>query len=223
MTKPHDSRAGGVPLHEAVVFRPKAHDFALVIPVINEGSRILGQLERIRDLSPSVDVGMADGGSTDGSMQPALLDKLEVRALLVKTDSGQLSAQLRMGYAWCLDEGYRGIITVDGNGKDNVRAIDLFVEKLKEGFDLIQGSRYLIGGKAVNTPLDRRLAGSLIHAPLISIASGFRYTDTTNGFRGYSAQLLTDPGVAVFRPIFDRYNLLLREMTDGFPSSGIIC
>ncbi len=208
MMMQHDPKAAGVPLYERTVFRKKTHDFALVIPVINEGSRILSQLERIKELSPRVDVVLADGGSTDGSMQPAILDKLEVRALLVKTDSGKLSAQLRMGYAWCLDEDYRGIITVDGNGKDNVQAISRFVEKLQEGFDLIQGSRYLPGGEALNTPLDRRLAGSLIHAPLISIGGGFRYTDTTNGFRGYSAQLLRDPRVSPFRPIFDRYNLL---------------
>jgi hypothetical protein len=32
-----------------------------------------------------------------------------------------------MAYAWALDEGYKGIVTVDGNGKDGVKAISSFV------------------------------------------------------------------------------------------------
>ncbi len=113
-----------------------------------------------------------------------------------------------MAYAWCLDEGYAGIVTIDGNGKDNVTAIDTFVAKLDAGFDYIQGSRYLPGGAALNTPLDRKLAGRLIHAPLLSLAGRRWYTDTTNGFRAYSARYLADPRVAPFRAEFDRYALL---------------
>ena len=48
-------------------FHEKRRAHALVIPVINEGERIRGQLERIRDADLPVDVIVADGGSTDGS------------------------------------------------------------------------------------------------------------------------------------------------------------
>jgi hypothetical protein len=73
--------------------------------------------------------------------------------------------------------------------------------------DFVQGSRYLPGGKAINTPLDRHIAVRCLHAPLISLSAGYHYTDTTNGFRAFSAKLLSDPRVAVFRDIFDTYNL----------------
>ena len=95
-----------------------------------------------------------------------------------------------MAYAWCLDEGYAGIVTIDGNGKDGVEAIDAFVAKLEAGFAYVQGSRYRPGGEAVNTPLERKIAGRLIHAPLLSLAGRRWYTDTTNGFRAYSAVYL---------------------------------
>jgi len=42
-----------------------------VIPVINEGDRIRGQLMRIRDSGLPVDVIVADGGSTDGLLDAA--------------------------------------------------------------------------------------------------------------------------------------------------------
>lgn len=197
-----------IPDYEELALSPKANDYALVIPVINEGERIQRQLGRIMAAKPHVDVVVADGGSTDGSLDPDFLAQVGVRALLVKKGPGKLGAQLRMAYAWALDEGYKGIVTIDGNGKDGVDAIDLFVRKLEEGYDYVQGSRYVPGGQAINTPLDRKLAGRLIHAPMLSLSGRRRFTDTTNGFRAYSAQYLLDPRVAPFRGIFDRYALL---------------
>jgi len=47
----------------------------------------------------------------------------------------------------------------------------------------------------------------VIHAPLISLASGKRHTDTTNGFRAYSRRLLEDPRVAPLRDLFTTYEL----------------
>ena len=197
-----------VPAYEEVVLALRGSRYALVIPVINEGERIQNQLRAIHNLRLPLDVIIADGGSTDGSMKPDFLSEVGVAALLIKTGSGRLSAQLRMAYAWALARGYEGVITIDGNGKDGVEALPQFVKALDEGYGIVQGSRYAPGGKAENTPLDRLLAGKLIHAPLISLGARFRFTDTTNGFRAYSAQALRDRRVAPFRPIFMNYNLL---------------
>jgi dolichol-phosphate mannosyltransferase len=197
-----------VPESEIKRFRPRTHEYVLVIPVINEGDRIRRQLRAIYQLKPLVDVVLADGGSTDGSLDIDFLSANGCRAILTKKGPGKLGAQLRMAYAWALDEGYQGIITVDGNGKDGVEAIDAFVEKLQAGFDYIQGSRYIAGGHAINTPIDRKIGGRFIHAPLLSLFGRHWYTDTTNGFRGYSARYLSDPRVAPFRSVFGGYELL---------------
>ena len=69
-------------------------------------------------------------------------------------------------------------------------------------------SRYIPGGKALNTPLLRTMAIHLLHAPVISLAAGFRYTDTTNGFRAFSRHYLLDNRVQPFREIFVTYELL---------------
>lgn len=197
-----------VPAFLQQVLRPRVHDHALVIPVLNEGDRIRAQLARIHDLAPAVDVILADGGSTDGALSADVLQATGVNTLLIKQGPGRLSAQLRMAYAVCCARGYRGIVTVDGNGKDGVDAIPHFIAKLEEGYGLVQGSRYLPGGVAENTPRDRWIAGRLVHAPVISLAARQRFTDTTNGFRAYSAEALLDARVAPFRSVFDRYNLL---------------
>jgi dolichol-phosphate mannosyltransferase len=197
-----------IPTFDEAVFTARRHDVALVIPVINEGDRIRDQLQRLRQLDFPIDIVIADGGSSDGSLEHDFLRETGVRALLVKTSPGRLSAQLRMAYAWCLLQGYGGVVTMDGNGKDGVAAVAGFIARLDEGYDFIQGSRFIEGGEAVNTPLDRALAAKFIHAPLISLAAGKRFTDTTNGFRGYSARALRDPRVATFRDVFSEYALL---------------
>jgi hypothetical protein len=47
----------------------------------------------------------------------------------------------------------------------------------------------------------------LLHAPLLSRAAGFRYTDTTNGFRAYSRRFLEDARVDPLRAVFNGYEL----------------
>jgi dolichol-phosphate mannosyltransferase len=188
----------------------RQHPWCVVIPVINEGDRIKNLLARMAALSISTiaDVIIVDGGSTDGSLEITYLRTNGVRGLLVKTGPGKLSAQLRCAYSFALDQGYEGIITIDGNDKDDPDAIPQFIDALRNGVDFVQASRYIQGGVAENTPLSRDLAIRLIHAPLLSLASGFKWTDTTQGFRAYSRKMLLDPKLAPFRDIFSTYELL---------------
>lgn len=186
---------------------PKRSKYCVCIFVINEGKKIRTQLESMGEISQNIDVIIADGGSTDGSLELDFLQSVSVRTLLTKQDKGNLSAQMRMAFAYALLEGYEGIITIDGNNKDDPSAIPAFVQALDEGFDHVQGSRFIPGGKAIDTPWERYWAVRLIHAPLISLAAGFHYTDTTNGFRAYSGRLLLDSRVAPFRHVFSGYEL----------------
>lgn len=195
------------PDFEAKEFRKKQHKYAVCVFVINEGVRVQKQLQKMKQYVDKVDVIVADGGSTDGSLEDDFLKSVGVRALLTKKGPGKLSAQMRMAFAYTLHAGYEGIVVVDGNGKDDITAIPNFIKLLEEGYDHIQGSRFVPGGKAINTPLSREIGLHLIHAPLISLAAGKRHTDTTNGFRGYSAKLLSDTDIDVFRDIFQTYEM----------------
>lgn len=196
-----------VPDYRVDLLSPRASDLVVVVFVINEGEKVRKQLLRMRDVCEGLDVVVADGGSTDGSLDLEFLAEAGVTALLTKTSSGKLSAQMRMAFAFAFDQGYEGVIAIDGNGKDGVEAIPEFARLLRDGYDHIQGSRFIPGGKAINTPLSRLVGLKLLHAPLISFASRTRQTDTTNGFRGYSRRLLEDPEVDLFRDIFQTYEL----------------
>ncbi len=218
-------RVDGVPAYTAVSFVAAKHTTALVIPILDEGERVVTQLKEIQRVRPNVDVIIADGGSIDGSTAPDLLAQLGVTTLLTKIGHGQLSAQLRMAFRHCLDSGYEFIITMDGNGKDGVEGVEKIRQALISGFDFVQGSRFLEGGKHENTPLSRFLAVRLLHAPLTSIGANRWYTDTTNGFRGHSSRLLADARVHTFRDCFDSYELLaylpIRAARLGFRTTEV--
>jgi len=72
------------------------------IPVINECDRIKNQLSKMKKNNLLADIIIADGGSTDKSVDADVLKSLGVRSLLVKKGPGKLSAQLRMGFYYAL-------------------------------------------------------------------------------------------------------------------------
>ena len=203
-------RQPGVPKFECNCFKEKQSEYALLIPVINEGDRIIAELTRAMEhgIAEIVDIILCDGNSTDGSTDPEKLISLGVNTLLIKQDTGRQGAQLRMGIWWALERGYRGIVTIDGNNKDSIEDVPSFLKKLDEGYDFIQGSRFVKGGKAIHTPWMRLLSVRLIHAPIISLTARHHFTDTTNAYRAYSARYLTHPEVQPLRDIFITYELL---------------
>ena len=201
-------KAPGVPDFTQTEYHPKRTKYCVCIPIINEGERIVAELKRAQEynIDKMADIIILDGGSTDGSTDK--MKELGVNTLLVKKGAGKQGAQFRMGFYFCKERGYDGIITIDGNNKDSIEDIPKFIEKLDNGYDLIQGSRFIKGGKGINTPLVRLISLRLLHAPIISLTAGQWFTDTTNAFRGYSMRYLSDERVDIFREVFDTYELL---------------
>jgi dolichol-phosphate mannosyltransferase len=205
-----DGQPHQTPAYRVDRWSGRTRSACVVIPVINEGDRIGKLLARMAELGvpDQADIVIADGGSKDGSLSDERLDAARVAGLLVKTGPGKLSAQLRCAYDFVLAQGYDEIITIDGNNKDDPDAIPAFIEAVRDGYDFVQASRFIKGGVEENTPLKRRLAIRLVHAPMLSVASGFSWTDTTQGFRAYSRRMLLDPRMAIFRDAFTTYELL---------------
>ena len=122
-----------VPAAEVHELAPRASRYCILIPVLDEGERIRRQLVAMQHRGAGADVIITDGGSTDGSMNLEFLRQHGVRALLIKRGPGRVGAQLRIGFAYCLRQGYEGIVTIDGNGKDGVEALASFLEALDQG------------------------------------------------------------------------------------------
>lgn len=213
-----------IPMFKTPLWLGKTQSYAVVIPVINEGGRIQSLLDRMatQNVSAIADIIIVDGGSTDGSLDLEYIKGIGVQGLLVMTDPGKLSSQLRCAYAFALDYGYEGVITIDGNDKDDPEAIKRFIDSLSHGVDFVQASRYVDGGIAENTPKMRDFAIRWIHAPLLNLSSGSRWTDSTQGFRGYSRKMLLDPDISPFRDNMVAYELLF-YLSYRAPKLGYHC
>lgn len=211
-----------LPDYELYTLGEKKNKYLICIPVLNEGEKFKNQLKKMKEeeVDRVADIMICDGGSTDGSGSADMLREYGIVALAIRKSKGHMSDQLMLGYYYAILHGYEGTITMDGNGKDGVEGIFHFAKALDEGYEMIQGSRYIKGGTAVNTPKMRALAIKCIHVPIINLLSGFRYTDTTNGFRAHNIKVLKDERIQPFRyGTFPTY-ALIHYMTVIAPRLG---
>ena len=105
-----------IPAYEVKEFRPKTTKYAVCVFLINEGDKIKKQLARMAAQADLADIIIADGGSTDGSLSEDVLKSANVKALLTKKEPGKLGTQMRMAFAYCLEQGYEGVVVVDEMG-----------------------------------------------------------------------------------------------------------
>jgi len=200
-------KTDGVPRFECTEYCGKTKEYALLILVVNEGRRIIKELKWAcyYHAADYADIVICDGGSTYGYAKEPFLQKLGVNSLLVKRDIGKQGAQLRMGFWWALQRGYKGIVTVDGGNMGSIEEMPHFIDKLVEGYDFVQGSRFIKAGKEITTPLARIVSVRKIHALVRPITAYYEFTDITNTFRGYSSKYLQDKKVQPFRENFMAY------------------
>ena len=194
------------PLSTLFEFHAKNNPYALIIGVYNEGDKFAKQLAALQPYRHMVDIIIADGRSTDGATTPEVL-KDKVRTLLINQEKKRgLGIQYRSALSYALSQNYNATIMMDGNNKDGVEAIPQFIDKLNEGYDFIQGSRFMLGGCHKNTPVDRFLGIRFVFNPIMYLGSGFYSTDGMNGFKACSRAFLCDPRAQLFRDVFAVYN-----------------
>lgn len=200
-----------IPKYRATEISKKKNEYCLCMPVINEGERLAKELERAKysKVTELLDIIILDSGTTDGSTDIEKLKKIGVNTLIEMEEKKKYtqSKALRVGFYFAMQRNYKGVITIDGNNKDSIEDAYKFINKLEDGYDYVQGSRYMIGGKAINTPPLREFAIKNIHAPIISSICKKEYTDTTSLFRGYSKNYILNEKVQPFRDIFKSYEL----------------
>lgn len=174
---------------------------AAVLPLYNEGP---AAADLVRRMPSSVwRTFVVDDGSTDDGS--ALAAAAGATVLRLGRNRG-VGAAIRCGLDAALEAGCGSVVIMAASGKDRPEEIPTLLAKLDEGFDYVQGSRFMAGGASVNLPFIRRL---LIHGftLMFRLLTGFAGTDVTNGFRAYRLSLLDDPRVRLHQQWLDRYEL----------------
>ena len=177
----------------------------ICIPCYNEERKLGAVLRRIpREIVTEVVV--VDDGSTDRTAEIARAQGATVLQHLPPRGVGSCIWQ---GISYAQQQGAEIIAFVAGNDKDAPEELARLIKPIQEeGFDLVQGSRYLKGGRHGGPmPRHRVLATKVVHPWIFYLASGRWITDTTNGFRALRLSTLKDKAIDLSQPWLRRYEL----------------
>jgi len=162
-----------------------------VLPTYNESENIDRVVRKIRSALPEATVLVVDDSSPDGTadMAEVLGKELAQVEVLRRPAKAGLGSAYRAGFAWGLDRGFDAMVEMDADLSHDPDALRELLRPLEDGADLVVGSRYMPGGTIPNWRLHRRLLsqGGNIYA---SVVLGLHVTDSTSGFRAYSAGIL---------------------------------
>ena len=119
-----------------------------------------------------------------------------------------VGAAIRTAIQYALDQGYVTIVIMAGNNKDHPDEIPNLIDPiLNEGYDFVQGSRYLEGQRiGGDMPAYRKWATKL-HPWLLSFFLKMKLTDSTNGFRAMRLSIFKDKDLNINQPWLDTYEL----------------
>jgi dolichol-phosphate mannosyltransferase len=163
----------------------------VILPTYNERENLPLIVPRIRAALPGATILVVDDGSPDGTGH--LADEMAAAdpnlRVLHRTAKEGLARAYAAGFAVALDGGADAVVQIDADGSHDPAAVPAFLDALRAGADLVLGSRYVRGGRAVDWPLLRRfvsLGGNLYSQAILWLP----YRDLTGGFKAWRAEAL---------------------------------
>ncbi|MEJ5167167.1 MAG: glycosyltransferase family 2 protein, partial [Thermoanaerobaculia bacterium] len=117
-----------------------------------------------------------------------------------------VGASIRSGLYYGLKRGFDIAVILSGSGKTPPYQIPDLLRPLYEGFEFVQGSRYLKGGKLLNAPLHRSF-GTKAYTFLFSLFCGKKIKDASSGFRAFYLSILRDKRINLRQKWLNSYEL----------------
>lgn len=174
--EPEGLRSGAVPAPRTLV----------VIPALDEEDSLPEVLARLRSSHPELDVLVVDDGSTDDTAAVARRAGVAVVSLPFNLGIG---GALRTGFRYAVRHGYERAVQLDADGQHGAEQIPLLLNALDAGADMAVGSRF--ADEADSYEVGRMRAGAMgLLRFLVHRSSGHRFSDTSSGFRAFSAPVL---------------------------------
>jgi glycosyltransferase involved in cell wall biosynthesis len=202
-------RAAGQPER----FRGK---LGVLIPAYNEAESITTVLERIPTevCSLGTAVLVVDDGSRDGTGEVARGAGATVARHVINRGGG---AALRTGYRLLSDSGAEIVVTLDADGQHRPEEMERLVEPVIRGeVDVAHGSRVL--GEAEPNHYAREL-GIVFFNRLVSLITGTKVSDCSNGYRAVRASVL--PQLVLRQEQFHNSEFMIEAIKREIPAKEV--
>lgn len=162
-------------------------NFAIVVPVYNEGPSIIGTIEQILAKVKGSFTAYFVYDTDDDPSIPHIRSIKDPRIALMKNKYGRgaLNA-IRTGLE-STKEG-RAIVYMADMSEDPMFINDL-INKADEGYDIVCGSRYMKGGGQIGAPLIKSFLSRMAGLSL-RVLTGIPTYDISNSFKLYSRRVI---------------------------------
>ncbi len=186
---------------------------SLIIPTKNEANSIARTLSEVP--KGFIDeVVIVDGNSSDGTA--AIVKGLGCK--VIEGVGGGYGTAVRIGIKQSSGD---VLVFMDADGSQDPKDIPRLLEKIKEGYDVAWGSRYLKGGGSADDTLLRSF-GNWFFTRLVWVLHGLKVADILYTFSAFKKEVLDQ--IKLESPGFELcIELPLRAHKAGFKFGEIAC
>ena len=160
-------------------------ELLIVIPAYNEEENIENVVTYIRDNYAQYDYVVVNDGSKDRTAEICRQNGYEL--LDLPTNLG-LAGAFQAGLKYAYVKGYSYAIQFDADGQHRPEFIQAMLDRIKEGYDIVIGSRFLNYRKSKSL----RMIGSKILTVAIKMTTKVRVSDPTSGMRMFSRPMIKE-------------------------------
>jgi glycosyltransferase involved in cell wall biosynthesis len=158
----------------------------VIIPAFNEEAALPGVLDELARTVPDLDVVVIDDGSSDDTAGVTRAKGVTVVELPFNMGIG---GALRTGFRFAVRHGYERGVQFDGDGQHDPSQIQLLLDALDHGADMVVGSRFADETHTYEVGRVRAGAMSVLRF-MVRQLSGQSFSDTSSGFRAFSLPVL---------------------------------
>jgi len=184
----------------------------VVIPAYNEEKNIGRVINEIKADNPSIPILIVNDGSRDSTSNMARRCGALVIDLPFNMGYG---VALQTAYKYAVEEGYRYVIQMDGDGQHDPKCIGTLLGEIVKGeTDVVIGSRFL-KKKGYKAPLSRKIGMALFNS-ITSWIIGQKVTDSTSGYQELKRDVLEFCGKDVYPCDYPDADVLIMLHFAGF-------
>lgn len=160
-------------------------ELLIIIPAYNEEDNIENTVNLIKEKYQQYDYVVVNDGSKDNTANICRQNGYELLDLSVNLG---LAGAFQTGMKYAYEQGYDYAIQFDADGQHRPEFIEPMLQRMKEGYDIVIGSRFVDERKGKSL----RMLGSRMITVAIRITTGTRVADPTSGMRMFSKSMIQE-------------------------------